>query len=370
MLPIAYGLAPLHIPTFFYLDLIARGVPRPRPEYHNEPVSIVIPCHNEEAVIGNTIRTILDDKELNREIIVVDDGSSDKTVEVASSFSEVRVIRKRDGGRGKWDALNCGMAAATNDIVCVLDADSRPEPKSIQRLIPYLSDAKVAAACGIVRVRNSDMNWITRLVSLEFAVANYLQRKKSMIRSYTPWMPGTITVIKRDLAKFPPSLVEDAELSAQLVEQGYEIIVDGNSSDSELAPTTLKAYLKQRTRWAKGNWSMLKYWRSSRVLLNTLLVLFEKIQPALAFLSWILFAFSIYHGWYLLEFILTNLWILSAGTLTWLYIRATQLYGLKVRKTVILSYLLLGSLLYLIVWVRSLFPLKGWQKTVRYTDFD
>jgi cellulose synthase/poly-beta-1,6-N-acetylglucosamine synthase-like glycosyltransferase len=369
MLPIVYGFAPLHIPTFFYIDLIARGTFRPRAEYREEAVSIIIPCRNEEAVIGNTLKTILEDKELNMEIIVVDDGSTDKTSEVASKFSGVKVLRREYGGRGKWDALNYGIESASNDIVCILDADSRPEPGSIQRLIPYLRDMRVSAACGIIKVRNAGENWLTRMVQLEFAVANYLQQKKSMIRNYVPWMPGTITVIRKELAVFPPSLVEDAELSGQLSDRGFDIVVDVESAASELAPTTLKDYVRQRTRWARGGWALLKYHHNRKRLLNIMLNFFEKTQPIFAVGSWAVFIYGLYMKWYILEVILTNLWILSTGTLLWLYIKSASTFKLNVRKSTVIAYLFISSFLYLIVWLRSLLPLKGWQKTVRSRDF-
>jgi cellulose synthase/poly-beta-1,6-N-acetylglucosamine synthase-like glycosyltransferase len=369
MLPVAYGLAPLHIPTFFYLDLIARGVFRPGGEYRDEAVSIIIPCHNEEAVIANTIESILEDNGLNKEIIIVDDASTDRTFEIASSFKNVRVIRKSDSPVGKWKALNVGVEAATNSIVCVMDADSRPEPNSIQRLVPYLRDPRVCAACGIIKVRNANENWITRLVTIEFAVANYLQHKKSMIRNYLPWMPGTITVLRRDVAKFPPSLVEDAELSGQLGERGFDIVVDTGSAATELAPTTIRSYLRQRSRWARGGWSLLKYYRNRQRLANTLLNFFEKTQPIFSIGSWILFAYGLYAKWHILDFVLTNLWILSSVTLAWLYLHSVRMFRLAVGRSALLAYFFLASFLYLLVWFRSLFPLRGWQKTMREKDY-
>ncbi|MEM2942951.1 MAG: glycosyltransferase family 2 protein [Candidatus Bathyarchaeia archaeon] len=359
----------MHIPTFFYLDLMARGVFRPSGEYRKEGVSIIIPCHNEEAVIANTIKSILEDQGLNKEIIVVDDGSTDKTFEIASSFKDVRVIRKESSPVGKWKALNVGVEAAANSIVCVMDADSRPEQNSIQRLIPYLRDPRVCAACGIVKVRNANENWITRLVAIEFAVANYLQHKKSMIRNYLPWMPGTITVLRKDLAKFPPSLVEDAELSGQLGERGFDIVVDVGAVATELAPTTLRAYLRQRSRWARGGWALLKYYRNRRRLLNTLLNFFEKTQPVFAIGSWILFVYGLLVRWYILDFVLTNLWILSSVTLTWLYLHSVRMFRFSIRRSALLGYFFLASILYFLVWFRSLFPLRGWQKTVREKDY-
>lgn len=368
MIPIIYGLAPIHLPSFFYLDLIARGRVIPRGRYRNEGVSIVIPCHNEEAVIGNTLRHILKIKGLKKEIIVVDDASSDRTAEIAGSFENVKVIKRGHGGRGKAEALNTAVKEAKYDLICVFDADSRPYKNSIQYLVPYLRAKKVAAACGVIKVRNKNFNWLTKLVALEFTIANYLQYKKAMIESYSPWMPGTITLIKKELARFPSSYVEDAELSAQLINKGFEIIVDLRAKASEIAPARLRDYLRQRVRWAKGGWSLLKY-ISKRKIFNYLLTFFERIQPGLTIASWIVFAYSIYKAWYLPDFIITPLWILTTFTLTWLYKVASEETDEKFEKKTYLTYLLFSSFLYLFIWVRSLFPVKGWAKTVRKKDY-
>lgn len=367
MIPLVYGLAPIHIPSFFYLDLIARGEIIPKPRYKGEPVSIVIPCHNEEAVIGNTIEALMK-LDLEKEIIIVDDGSTDGTYMVASSFPGVKVIRRERGGFGKAEPLNAGIEAAKYDYICILDADSRPSSKSVRMLIPYLRAKRVAAACGMVRIRNERANWLTKIVSLEFNIANYLQWKKSIVSGYVPWMPGTITVIKKELAKFPRSLVEDAALSAKLMQEGFIIIADKRAFATELAPTSFKAYFRQRVRWARGGWSLLKY-PTRKAPLGFLLTLFERIQPLLAFLSWILFLIGIYMRWLTIDYALTSLWAFSTAVLLWLYRQAARDMGKSYDKKTYLIYFLVASLIYPIIWARSLFPIHGWHKTTRTKDY-
>ncbi|MEM2340906.1 MAG: glycosyltransferase family 2 protein [Candidatus Bathyarchaeia archaeon] len=367
MIPLVYGLSPIHIPAFFYLDLMARGKRIPRPRYKGEPVSIVIPCHNEEAVIGNTIRALLK-LDLEKEIIIVDDGSTDRTYEIASSFPGVKVIRRESGGSGKSEPLNAGIEAAKYDYVCILDADSRPSSGSIKRLIPYLRAKRVAAACGVIRIRNERLNWITKVVSLEFNIANYLQWKKSMVSGYVPYLPGTIMVIKKELAKFPKSLVEDAELSARLMQKGYVIIVDKRAFATELAPTSFKAYFRQRTRWARGGWCLLKY-LTRRAFLSSMLTFFERIQPLLVILSDLIFFFGIYMKWYAIDFILTPLWIFSTLVLFLLYMQAERDMGKHYDKKTYIIYFFVASFIYLIIWIRSLFPIRGWRKTIRQSDY-
>ncbi|MEM2576341.1 MAG: glycosyltransferase [Candidatus Bathyarchaeia archaeon] len=377
MIPLIYGLAPIHLPSFFYLDLIVRGRVLPKGRYKGEPISIIIPCHNEETVIGNTLKALLKlRKRIKKlEVIVVDDGSTDHTFEVASSFKtkhkdlELKVLKKEYGGKGKSWAVNFGIENATYDIICVLDADSRPYLRSLEYLVPYLKAKRVAAACGIIKVRNKKVNWLTELVSFEYNIANYIQWKKSMIDSYIPWMPGTITLIKKQLAKFPPSLVEDAELSAKLIEEGYVIIVDKRAAASEVAPTTLKAYLRQRIRWSRGNWSLLKYYRNKKMLLNYLLTFFERIQPALTTISYILFGWGLYSRHYTIDFILTPLWCFSLIVISLIYRQSIKEFKEKYSIKTYFIYFFISSFLYLLIWFRSLFPIKGWYKTKRVKDY-
>jgi|GEM_PF-1135716 cellulose synthase/poly-beta-1,6-N-acetylglucosamine synthase-like glycosyltransferase len=375
MIPLIYGLAPIHLPSFFYLDLIVRGKVLPKGRYKGEPISIVIPCHNEEAVIGNTLRTLLKFKKRikNLEIIVIDDASTDNTFKVASSIKDehvkIKVFKKENGGKGKSEAVNFGIEKATYDIICILDADSRPHARSLEYLAPYLRGKRVAAACGVIKIRNRNVNWLTKVVSLEYNIANYIQWKKSMIDSYVPWMPGTITLIKKHLAKFPPSLVEDAELSAKLIENGYVIIVDKRAVASEIAPTTLKAYLRQRIRWARGNWSLLKYYRNKKMLMNYFLTFFERIQPALTIISYSIFWWALYFRHYAIDFTLTSLWVFTLIVTLLLYRQAAKEFNEKYSIKTYLIYFFISSFLYLIIWLRSLFPIKGWYKTKRYKDY-
>jgi cellulose synthase/poly-beta-1,6-N-acetylglucosamine synthase-like glycosyltransferase len=376
LIPLIYGLAPIHLPSFFYLDLIARGRVLPKGRYRGEPISIVIPCYNEEAVIGNTLKALLKrfkGKIKDLEIIVVDDASTDRTFEVAASIKDdrvkIKVFRKIDGGKGKSEAVNFGIKNAAHNIICVLDADSRPYANSLQYLAPYIKAKHVAAACGIIKIRNKNFNWLTKIVSLEYTIANYIQWKKSMIASYVPWMPGTITLIKKKFAKFPHSLVEDAELSAKLVEEGYKIIVDERAAASEVAPTTLKAYLRQRIRWARGNWSLLKYYRNRKALMNYLLIFFERIQPALTIISYSIFWWALYFRHYAIDFTLTSLWIFTLIVTFLLYRQSAKEFNEKYDAKTYLIYFFISSFLYIVIWLRSLFPIKGWYKTKRLKDY-
>ena len=135
------------------------------------PVSVIIPAYNEGPVVQSAIRSVMALEYPQFEAIVVDDGSSDETYELASSLISVfglnrlRVIRQANAGKAA--ALNAGIAQARGEFVLCVDADSRLEPQSLREAIKHFSDPKVAAVAGNVRVANRG-NGLTKLQALEY----------------------------------------------------------------------------------------------------------------------------------------------------------------------------------------------------------
>src|SRR5581483_8854946 len=135
-------------------------------------VSVVIPAFNEEKVIARTVKGILASTVRDLEVIVVDDGSQDRTADVVQkqfgADARVRLIRVPNGGKAA--ALNTGLAQATGDVVVALDADTHFERKTIARLVRWFADPEVGAVAGNAKVGNR-INMITRWQALEYIVA-------------------------------------------------------------------------------------------------------------------------------------------------------------------------------------------------------
>src|SRR5882762_1605029 len=133
-------------------------MPNPPPS-----VTVLIPAHNEESVIVQTITSVLLSDLRNLRIIVVDDGSTDKTNELldANFLHEARVHIIHQVNRGKAAALNAAMSLADTEIVVTIDADTEIEPDAIRNLIRHFSDPKVGAVAGNVKVGNRS-RWLTR----------------------------------------------------------------------------------------------------------------------------------------------------------------------------------------------------------------
>jgi glycosyltransferase involved in cell wall biosynthesis len=104
------------------------------PEQEDSFVSILINNYNYGQFLGEAIRSALSQSYLNREIIVVDDGSTDDSLQIAQSFGdEVRLIAKQNGGQAS--AFNAGFAASRGGIICLLDADDVWLPGKVERIV-------------------------------------------------------------------------------------------------------------------------------------------------------------------------------------------------------------------------------------------
>ncbi|MDK2383551.1 MAG: glycosyltransferase family 2 protein, partial [Candidatus Korarchaeota archaeon] len=149
-----------------------------RPLLYRPLVSVIVPARNEERTIAATIESILETDYEPKEVIVVDDASTDRTFEIASRYvsKKVKVLRREHGGRGKAPALNFGMRFAKGDVIVVVDADTLVGRRSITELVRKFQDPEVSAVSGNVLVRNR-VNLLTKLQAIEYVLSfNFARR--------------------------------------------------------------------------------------------------------------------------------------------------------------------------------------------------
>ncbi|MCC6157147.1 MAG: glycosyltransferase family 2 protein [Deltaproteobacteria bacterium] len=229
-------------------------------------VSILIPAHNEELVIERTVQAMLalNYPKERLEIIVVNDGSKDRTgdvvAEIAARHREVKLVTvpEGEGGKGKSRTLNVGLEHAMGDVIAVYDADNRPEPDALRYLVANLvEDPKLGAVLGKVRTINRDRNSLTRFINLEFISFQWLMQGGRYKLFNLATLPGTNYVIWRKVldkaGRFDEeAIAEDAELSIRLYEMGYRIKFIPYSVTWEQEPEDVKTFVRQRTRWVQG----------------------------------------------------------------------------------------------------------------------
>lgn len=234
------------------------------------PCSVVVPAFNEAAVIQSCLRSILDNDYQAFEVIVIDDGSSDNTSELARSIvdSRLRVMQKPNGG--KASALNYGIAGAGTDFVIAIDADTVFRPNTLRQLMRHFQNQKVGAVSGNTRIANRH-KLITKLQSLEYVVGFNLDRRMGDLFDCITVVPGAIGAFRKSaLLKVGgftyDTLAEDTDLTLSIKEAGYRIIYDADAVAYTEAPATIQDLLKQRFRWTFG--TMQAVWKHKRSVLN------------------------------------------------------------------------------------------------------
>ncbi|MCL4548503.1 MAG: glycosyltransferase family 2 protein [Bacteroidetes bacterium] len=229
--------------------------------------SILIPAHNEEKVIGKTIEAMMKlvypkDK---LQILVINDGSTDKTKEIIQSYSQMdsRVelfdIPEGEGGKGKSRTLNIGRRAAKGDVIAIYDADNTPDENSLRYLVAQLLLHKeLGAVIGKFRTVNKNKNFLTKFINIEtLSFQSMLQAGRWQMHNIST-LPGTNFVMWTWLIEKlngwdEEALTEDSELSIRIYEEGYKIKFIPYAITYEQEPESWKVWIKQRMRWVRGN---------------------------------------------------------------------------------------------------------------------
>jgi cellulose synthase/poly-beta-1,6-N-acetylglucosamine synthase-like glycosyltransferase len=272
------------------------------------PVTVLVPAFNESKVIRRTLDGLLRVPYPNLEILVVDDGSTDDTVEIASSYAatdpRVRVISKSNGG--KWSALNLGFLDTDREYVVTIDADTMIPPGTIYALIAPFRDPAVDAVCGNVQVGNVH-NVLTAFQDVEYVTTQNYDRRAFNSLNCISVVPGATGAWKRAAvlnagAYSNETLTEDADLTLTLLEKGARIVYAPDARSVTEAPETVSALFKQRFRWSFGTFQCLWKHRKS-AFKGTLgwvaipnLFLFQVVYPLLSPIGDAVFALSLLRG--------------------------------------------------------------------------
>ena len=221
-------------------------------------VSVILPVYNEEKVIENTVSTILASNYTNYEIVIIDDGSTDRTRSILESnfnhLDHVHFISKEN--EGKAASLNRGIQEAQGDIIITMDADTEINEEAISYLIRHFQDPMVSAVSGNVKVGNK-RKILSLWQHIEYVTSfNLEKRALQMINSITV-VPGALGAWrKEDIEKVnlfeEETLAEDTDLTIKIIRTGKRIIFEEKAIGYTEVPTKLKDLTKQRLRWYFG----------------------------------------------------------------------------------------------------------------------
>lgn len=233
-------------------------------------VSVLIPAHNEESVIVETVRAVLDSDYADLHVVVVNDGSADRTGALLEEhFGEdprVKVIHQEN--RGKSGALNRALAEARSEIVVTIDADTEVEPDAIGKLARHFSDATVGAVAGNVKVGNRS-RWLTRWQALEYITSQNMEKRAFDLLNCITVVPGALGAWRRSAVQTvggfaPDTVAEDADLTIALRRTGWRILYDEEAIAWTEAPETPAALIRQRFRWTFG--TLQSVWKHRNTL--------------------------------------------------------------------------------------------------------
>ncbi|WP_435242714.1 bifunctional polysaccharide deacetylase/glycosyltransferase family 2 protein [Streptomyces cucumeris] len=220
------------------------------------PVTVLVPAYNEEAGIESTLRSLLASTYRELQIIVIDDGSTDRTAEIVEAVPDPRVTLVRQSNAGKAAALNTGLAHTRHDIVVMLDGDTVFEPDAIERLIQPLAHPSIGAVSGNIKVANRT-GLLGRWQHLEYVTGCNLDVRMFEVLECMPTVPGAIGAFRREAllgvgGVSEDTLAEDTDLTMALWRAGWRVVYEEHAVAWTEVPGTLSQLWRQRYRWCYG----------------------------------------------------------------------------------------------------------------------
>lgn len=275
---------------------------RDKPVLGQEPsVSVLIPAWNEEVGILNTLRSTLAADYNNYEVIVINDGSTDKTDQLLSEFIaqynpnnpiKLRYFALENGGKAK--ALNHALQYANGEIVLTIDADSLMHPKAIRNMVKKFSSDKVAAVAGNVAIGNGHAG-LGIIQQLEYLCGFFMKRADSVFNAVYI-IGGAAAAYRRSVlieaGGFDHNVItEDIEISTRILGMGYHCRYAPDAIIYTEGPSDLKSLCNQRLRWKYGRFQTFIKHRE---------LFFNSSKTNNYYLSWLLLPTALYAEFLLL----------------------------------------------------------------------
>jgi cellulose synthase/poly-beta-1,6-N-acetylglucosamine synthase-like glycosyltransferase len=264
---------------------------------------IIVPARNEELVIENTIKSFLKFDHDKYFVMIMNDGSTDKTSEIAHQYESTNKVKVIDrgpeiAGKGKGKVLNhayqiiCTEMQKDGDsreipmpvevrpedvIICIVDADGRLETNCLKAVAPYFESPEVGGAQLPVRIWNNTDSWLARMQDIEFVGFSYfMQSARDFLGSVGLGGNGQFVRLTalQQLGKDPwtDCLTEDLDIGIRIIANGWKIRFCPNTFVAQHGLNSWKALMRQRTRWVQGHYSCTGHiwtlWTSRNIRLS------------------------------------------------------------------------------------------------------
>jgi cellulose synthase/poly-beta-1,6-N-acetylglucosamine synthase-like glycosyltransferase len=311
-------------------------------EIHSPMVSVLIPAHNEELVVGDLVEDLLDQDYPELEILVLAHNCTDSTIRVLEEIKDIRVnvleIRTEDSGKAL--ALNFGLAHARGDIIAQFDADNRvPDKQLIRRAVAYfLVEPETDVIQAQIETKNESATLLTRLQSVEYRIFSYLfWGGRNAIGLPCP-IAGTGVFFRRTILErvggWENELVEDYDLYCKLVLASARIEYKPDIVSLDEKPPSWRLLLRQRSRWQRGHMEVLaKRWKTWMGL-SDMMYLIAPIANGAWYASTIITL--LYHVlpwsftyWYPPAILWVSLWLAAYATMAMILVRTGHARDLR-----------------------------------------
>lgn len=218
-------------------------------------ISIIVPAFNEGKTIKNCVESLHVLDYPNFEIIVIDDGSSDKTFEIAKKCDYAKVYRQEN--QGKPIALNNGISHSSGEIILTVDADTELDKNALRTIARrFVVNNKLGAVAGNVKVKK-EPTILNTIQSAEYSTGINLIRKGQSVLGSVMIVPGPIAGLRKETIEkvgffSDDTFAEDFDITVKILKEGYEIEYEEASLAYTDAPKNTEDLIKQRRRWYRG----------------------------------------------------------------------------------------------------------------------
>ena len=275
VLVVCIAIIPGYLNVFLLLSLLSYRQPKLRLEGVFPGVSVLIAAFNEEENLPETFRGLAgQDYPAEIEIIVVDDGSTDGTLNYLRSLRKPCLEVISILHQGKAAALNAGLEAVSHRVLVTIDADTFLHPQALRRIVARLQQSPdCAAVAGSVLAKNSRASHFTRLQEWDYFLGiGAVKRQQSMYQG-TLVAQGAFSAFRTGVVRaargWPNRIGEDIVLTWALLGEGHQVVHEPTAIAFTRVPETFRGFFRQRQRWARGMIEALKthlgiVWRQRR----------------------------------------------------------------------------------------------------------
>jgi len=229
-------------------------------------ITMVIAAYNEERVLAAKLQNTLalDYPPDLLEVIVVSDGSTDRTAEIASQFAAQKVISMHQSERrGKTAALNRAVGKASGEIIVFSDANNDFSHDALRELVKHFSDPSIGGACGVKRIKPARERQSSMGDSLYWKYESAIKLAEGRVRSITN-ADGEIFAMRRALYRPVNEKIinDDAQITIDIIRQGFRVIYEPDAQSHEYASISIQDDFFVKVRMVAGGFQTVKEnWR-------------------------------------------------------------------------------------------------------------